>query len=72
MARETETTKRAAVWNPPRLNWLGVGGVKSGSISGGTTYEGSQREVGCPNDSPSTGYRMPTSSEPVLCPYPWQ
>ena len=60
-------------WNPPRLSKFGVHGVESGTIPGGTTWEGSQNEMNCPvNPSPSTNYRMPTSGEPIPCPYPWQ
>ena len=77
MAEQTTTTKQAAVWNPPRLMKLALGGTKSGTRGAGTgIYEGVNNHlpgVAPPtNSQPSTGYRMPTSGEPVPYPYPWQ
>ena len=76
MGKQPETTS-AAVWNPPRLRQLRLHGVESGTKPGGQSlYEGVQNHLPgqAPSDhnSPSTGYRMPTSSEPVPYPYPWQ
>ena len=71
MAKQTETTKRAAVWNPPRLHNLYLTGVMSGGRMHGD-WEGSKEWSPGPNASPTVGYRMPTSAEPVPFPYPWQ
>ena len=73
MANATETTKRAAVWNPPQLRELNLGSVMSGSRSGADWEGASTPSPSCPGDqSPTRGYRMSTSSEPIRCPYPWQ
>ena len=71
------TTKAAAVWNPPRLRVLGLGvDTKSGNnpLKMGGTYEGLTHPTAPPfgPNSPSAGYRMPSSGEPVPHPYPWQ
>ena len=44
MANATETTKRAAVWNPPRIHELYLGAVGSGTTHPPTTadWEGSK------------------------------
>ena len=74
MANATETTKRAAVCNPPRIRRLDLHGVESGSHPPGTAdWEGSKIwDPASPSASPTRGYRMPTSGEPVPFPYPWQ
>ena len=70
------TTKQAAVWKPPRLRILGTGvNTKSGNdpLKMGSIYEGLTHPSAPPDsDNPSAGYRMPSSSEPVPHPYPWQ
>ena len=68
MAEQT-TTRQAAVWKPPRLSKLSLGGTWSGTKGQGdpsvTTWE-----TDCPVGAP--GYRMPLSSEmgvnPPVCP----
>ena len=74
MANATETTKHAAVWNPPRIHELSLdGAVGSGSHPPSTgDWEGSKEWAPGPNASPTRGYRMPRSGEPVPYPYPWQ
>ena len=73
MANATETTKHAAAWNPPRITELILGAVGSGSHPPGTAdWEGARDWHPGPNASPTRGYRMPTSAEPVPYPYPWQ
>ena len=77
MANATETTKRAAVWNPPRFHKLHLHdpAVGSGTRTPPTTadWEGSKIwDPSSPAASPTRGYRMPNSSDPVPYPYPWQ
>ena len=74
MAKQTETGRQAAVWNPPRIYELQLHSVGSGIRGVGTTqYEGSNNYnyPASPAD-PTSGYRLPTSGEPVPYPYPWQ
>ena len=70
------TTKAAAVWKPPRIMKLALGGTRSGSdpTKMGSTFEGLTHPTAPPDaNSPSAGYRMPSSGErPVPNPYPWQ
>ena len=55
------TTKAAAVWNPPRLMKLALGGTQTGTKpGGGTVWE----VTGTPQCGPAANYRMPLSSEP--------
>ncbi len=63
MAEQTTTTKQAAVWNPPRLMKLALGGTKSGTKGNPAddNWEISGGPVSCPE---SPGYRMPNSGEP--------
>ena len=77
MANATETTKQAAVWNPPRIRKYKVYGVESGTKPSPTLYEGLTNPAVPPGSpalqgSQSHGYRMPLSGEPVPWPYPWQ
>ena len=62
MANATETTKRAAVWNPPRFHKLTSRGIGSGTKPSTQQWEGGniQRNVHCTNQ-----YRLPGSGEPV-------
>ena len=71
MANATEHTERAAVWNPPRIHKILLDAVVSGTRMA-NDWEGSKTWTPGPNASPTEGYRMPTSGEPVPYPYPWQ
>ena len=57
------TTKAAAVWNPPRLRVLGLGGnTRTGTRDG---QESQWETVGQPSACPDGAlYRMPISAEP--------
>ena len=76
MAKQPETTRHAAVWNPPRIRKLNLHDVESGTRPSTSQWEGTTNHL--PNaappafSAPSRGYRMPTSGEPVPYPYPWQ
>ena len=65
MAKQTTTTtKQAAVWKPPRLMKLALGGTESGTKGQGdpTSWEVTGAPPSCPV---KPNYRMPTSSEPT-------
>ena len=72
MAKQPETTS-AAVWNPPRFRKLNLHGVESGTKPSVSQWEGlyNYNYPASPQD-PTSGYRVPTSGEPVPYPYPWQ
>ena len=55
-----QTTKQAAVWNPPRLRALGLG-VDTGNDGGRGGPHTDTWESNCPVAAPN--YRMPTSGE---------
>ncbi len=58
---EMTTTKQAAVWKPPRLMKLALGGTKSGSIDGPSSWE---RQCSSSNQNLArSAYRMPNSGE---------
>ena len=65
MAKQPETIKYAAVWNPPRITQLNLGAVRSGT-KGQNPYSTDTWEGHCPPTNPLTpgaAYRMPTSGE---------
>ena len=57
------TTKQAAVWKPPRLMKLALGGTRSGTKGQNdlSNWEVSGAPASCPT---APTYRMPTSTEP--------
>ena len=73
MANATETTERAAVWNPPRIRKLNLHAAGSGTLTTPGTdsrYEGGSTIPG--DRSTNIRYRMPNSGEVVTDPNPWQ
>ena len=61
---ETTTTKQAAVWKPPRLMKLALGGTRSGTK--GQNDDSSWETPAAPPSCPlQPGYRMPNSGEPT-------
>ena len=66
MAKQPETTKRAAVWNPPRFLKLNPRAAGSGTKQHPTNdvvYEGGDGSTTNPHCT--AAYRMPNSGEPV-------
>ena len=73
MAKQPETTRHAAVWNPPRLHRLAARVAASGvriETNQDNVWEGGG---GTPSRAGLNHmYRVPTSGEPVTVPNPWQ
>ena len=64
MARQTETTKQAAVWQPPRLRRIYLkADFASGSLHQPYLWEGGTNNPGNPAGNPYANYRMPTSGD---------
>ena len=63
MANATETTKYAAVWNPPRLTILYATATSSGSHMRQQYWEGGTSNPVAPARNQNGNYRMPTSGD---------
>ena len=62
---EQNTTRQAAVWKPPRLMKLALGGTRSGTKGQDPYDPGSWETPTAPPSCPEQStYRMPTSAEP--------